>query len=236
MAAVKLKIGNRDEVYSPAINAKGYINPIHGIDYSHNHPEPIKFPTNSFPLWWKKINGAKSYAILMESFDSHKTCGLPFINWIVLNIKENELTENQSLIEWIKWKSSDKKEFADNILWQGCNSTSPEVYSDSKGERVQLKNNVDKKYKSETAEDACMFHGPISYGNETLSVLTIYGLDTDAESLCYVEKFGDDKKYCKFNKPFFAGDFIQGISGHIVGTWTLVFKFANNVGVPKSRK
>ena len=215
------RIGNRDEIYSSSINAKGYLDDKFGLNSLED--KPTKFPSCSFPLWWKKMNGAKSYAIVMESYDTHKSCGLPYINWIALNIKENELFEDQSLIDWVKWKSSDEKEFFDDILWQGCNSSCGELYSEN-SLKQKFKNNLTKKDKSDSIADSCIYKGPNPLIEDGISVVWIYGLDVEAKELFFIDDFKTNKKMM-FNRPYYIGDLYQGITQHIVGTWTLCFKY-----------
>lgn len=205
----KLRIGNRDEIYSPSIDAKGYLNNKHGISLEVEYAESNY---HSFPLWWKKINGAKSYAIVLESYDSNKVIGVPFINWVAVNIKENELFDNQSLLDYIKWKGSNQTEFSNDILWQGYNSTHRLI--------KQRKNS-----KSESdGYESCRYLGPIPAFDDSIYVLRVFGLDVDASELEYIEDFSTMNKE-KLNKPYYIGDMLQAISNAIVGNWTMAFRY-----------
>lgn len=217
----KWRIGNRDEIYSPSINSKGYLNDRHGIN--NNEKSPTKFPSLSFPLWWKKINGAKSYAIMMESYDSTKTIGFPFINWVAVNINQNEITENQSILDWVKWQGTKERKFPKNALWQGHNSTCC-VVPNQNGNSVKRKNLLPDSFTSDNEFESCLYFGPSPKYYDSLYVVRIYGLDVPASELSYIDSY-EPLVIKKMDEPFFIGDFMKAISNHTVGTWTLSFKY-----------
>lgn len=51
----------------------------------------LKNNSVSFPIKWKKVKGAKSYAITLIDKEASKSLGVPFIHWIAANIKTNKL-------------------------------------------------------------------------------------------------------------------------------------------------
>ncbi len=221
---IKWRVGNRDEIYSPAIDSRGYLSNKYGINSCNKNI--TKFPSHSFPLWWKKISGAKSYALVMESYDSNKLIGSQYIHWIVVNIKENELYDDQSLLDFVKWKNKKSKNFTKDILWQGHNSTT-EYYFDQNDKKEKLKNNLPKSLLADNWEDSCIYVGPIFPFVETHYFVTVFGLDVDADKLEYIESFEPLVK-SKLNKPFYVGDMLQSIMNHVVGSWTLCFKYKND--------
>lgn len=216
----KWRIGNRDEIYSPSINSKGYLNDRHGINSFEK--SPTKFPSLSFPIWWKKINGAKSYAIMMESYDSTKSIGFPFINWVAVNINQNEITENQSVLDWVKWQGTKERKFPKNILWQGHNSTcSVPFLKGTSRENKKVNNSI---ITSNNEFESCLYFGPSPRLCDSLYVIRVYGLDVPASELSYIESY-DPLVIKKMDEPFFVGDFMKAITNHTVGTWTLSFKY-----------
>lgn len=215
----KWRIGNRDEIYSPSINAKGYLHDRHGLNSEEK--SPTKFPCLSFPLWWKKINGAKSYAIMMESYDSTKLIGFPFVNWVAVNVTQNEITENQSVLDWVKWQGTKERKFPKNVLWQGHNSS-----CGFKNEKInsKSKNLLPNYFTSDNEFDSCLYFGPMPRHYDSLYVVRVYGLDVTADELSYIDSY-EPLVVKKMDEPFFIGDFMKAISNHTIGTWTLSFKY-----------
>lgn len=228
---IGLRIGNRDEIYSPSIDARGYLNDKFGINYKGE--TPTKFVSGSFPLWWKKIHGAKSYAIVIETFDSAKDIGVPVILWIACNIKTNELSENQSLLDWIKWKSSKNPEFPNNVIWQGCNISCQYVV-DENNKKIKLKNNLPNEYICEEIEDSCIYFGPSPRFKDSLYFARVYGLDVEANKLEYIVDF-EKNKTKKLNTPYFVSDLFQAMIPHVVGMWTLAFKYRKQDDVKETK-
>lgn len=216
----KLTLGNRKTIHSPAIDKDGYLDNKYGVNSIN--PNNTQFPSLSFPLEWDHIDGAKSYAIIFEDFDACEVVGFPFIHWVVANIKTNKLSENQSFIDFQKAKKNDF--YPDDILWQGHNSSVNKTIVSNNKQNKNLSGILPEGFTSNEHNNSLMYFGPYPPNKEHLYILTVYGLNVEANKLEYIVDF-DKKIKSKLNKPYYAGDLLQAMNNKIVGSHTIVFKY-----------
>ncbi|AAP56785.2 putative phospholipid-binding protein [Mycoplasmoides gallisepticum str. R(low)] len=126
--------------------------------------ETVKLNNNryeSLDLTWDKIEGAKSYAVVMVDYEASRVIGQSFIHWVVANVKENKLA------------------YAANInnksIVQGLNSTAQGQTESSKGVIIEC---VPGAFKN-TAEAASDYLPPLPPDDTHLYTLRVYGLDVD---------------------------------------------------------
>lgn len=94
-------------------------------------------PKVSFDLEWDKVEGAKSYALLMIDYDAVHVVGFPFIHWVVGNIYENKLAldathlnkdiiQGQNSITKIGWLNTrDIHDIKEPEILENANYTGP---------------------------------------------------------------------------------------------------------------
>ncbi|WP_036459518.1 YbhB/YbcL family Raf kinase inhibitor-like protein [[Mycoplasma] imitans] len=126
--------------------------------------ETVKLNNNryeSLDLTWEKIDGAKSYAIVMVDYEASRVIGQSFTHWIVANVKENKLAYAANI--------NDK-----NII-QGLNSTAQGQTESSKGVLIEC---VPGAFKN-TAQAASDYLPPLPPDDTHLYTIRVYGLDVE---------------------------------------------------------
>lgn len=214
-------IGNNTKIWSKAIDKDGYLNNKFGINENINKTQ---FPSYSFDLEWEPIKGAKTYGLLLQDFDMTKVFGFPFIQWTVLNITTNKLSENQSYNDWKKWINSHQERFQNDIIWQGYNSTVPKtLITNNKIQNNKIGGILPEVYTSNNLFESAMYCGPYPIENEHLYTLYLYGLDVDGlntKFMCHQQN-----KMEIINKPYYVGDFMEAINNHVLDVLVLNFKY-----------
>ena len=81
------------------VSSSGIINNVLQDKYGkRGKQKKIDMPTLSFPIQIDEIpKGTKSFAIIFDDPDSVKVCGKIWIHWLVANLTQNKLQENDSL-------------------------------------------------------------------------------------------------------------------------------------------
>ncbi|WP_027119853.1 YbhB/YbcL family Raf kinase inhibitor-like protein [[Mycoplasma] testudinis] len=222
-----LKLGNTPLIWSSAIGKDGFLKTHHG---ANGHDGKTQFPARSFPLEWTPIPGAKSYALIFEDFDAGKVIGFPFVHWVVANIKDTKLDDNQSLLDWKKWEESGFKNYSNDILWQGHNSSVSEtIVANNKPENSSLKGILPEGFTSQVFSNSLLFFGPYPPDDAHLYTVTVYGLDVDANDLKYIKSFESKSlkptEYKQLNEPYYIGDLVQAMDNHIIDVRILNFKY-----------
>ncbi|WP_406614331.1 YbhB/YbcL family Raf kinase inhibitor-like protein [Mycoplasma corogypsi] len=213
------KLGNNANIWSSAIDHKGYLHDHHG---GHANVNQTPFPSYSFDLEWKPIEDAKSYAIVVEDFDAAKVIGFPFIHWVVANVKGTKLETNASYLSHQEWEKSGLKTYSDSMLWQGYNSSVPTtLMSFNKDENSDLKGVLPMGFTSQTNESAALYFGSYPPDQDHLYTLVVYGLDVDASELSY-QLHGETHS---LNQPYYVGDLMQALDNHVVGMHVLNYKY-----------
>ncbi|KKB26976.1 hypothetical protein MM26B8_02020 [Mycoplasmopsis meleagridis] len=215
-----MKIGNNDFVKSEMIKENGYLLDHGGALNNYNQ---TPFPSFSPDFEWKRNPNAKSYAILIEDFQASKVIGMPFIHWVALNIKDNKLRANQSYEDYQKWIASGKKNYTDDILWQGHNSSvNKTLFSNNKNNK-ELGGILPEVFTSQSEEGSLLYFGCYPPDKDHIYTVNIYALDVEANELKYYKNHLNEEH--KLNKPFYVGDFIQAIHKHVIEKQVLLFKY-----------
>lgn len=213
------KLGNKTQIKSKSVNEHGYLHDVHG---AHGKTS-FRFPDHSFELKWDKMPNAKSYALLLEDFDAMKVIGFPFIHWVAVNVKENFVSEAASKLAFDHLKENLGKAMSSNLLWQGYNSSvSKTLVTENKEKGSSLNGILPEMFTSLELEDAAQYFGPYPPDKDHVYTLTVFGLDVDASELEYKDADGLSHK---LDKPYYVGDFLQAVDTHVVGTYTLNFKY-----------
>lgn len=215
------KLGNNENVWSKAVNNDGYLNDKYG---ALDNPNGLRFPSLSFDLEWKKMPGAKSYAVVIEDVEASSVVGFPFIHWVVLNINDTKLEENASYKAWKKWIDSKQVNYGSEELWQGFNSSVNQTIVANNKQNQALKGILPEAFTSLELNDAAIYFGPYPPNKDHVYTVTVYGLDKKADELEYTLDFEKQNK-AKLHKPFYVGDFYQAINDSVVNSYILNFKY-----------
>lgn len=218
----KLHLGNRQNIYSSAIDANGYLH--HKFGAHGGQLNKTQFPSFSFPLEWKPIPHAKSYALILEDFDACEVVGFPFVHWVACNIKGTKLVENESYLAFLKWDQ--KRSYPDNVLWQGHNSSVHDTLAanNKDASTPHLKGILPNGFTSNELNNSLMYFGPYPPNKDHLYTLTVFGLECSADQLSYILSF-EHHTVAKLNRPYYVGDLVQAMDNKVVGSHTLFFKY-----------
>ncbi|QZX49487.1 YbhB/YbcL family Raf kinase inhibitor-like protein [Mycoplasma sp. E35C] len=217
----KHSIGNNKHVWSKMIDQSGYLVAHGGASENRNN---TPFSSFSLDLEWEPIPGAKSYAVLIEDYDSTPVIGFAFVHWVALNIKKTKIEANQSYLDHTKWYATKIGRYADDILWQGHNSSVARTFVANNKSSKKLGGILPEMFTANTYEESLMYFGCYPPNADHIYTLTVYGLDVEAKELSYYKNHRTQKH--SLNKPYYVGDFMQAIHDHIVDKHTLHFKYA----------
>lgn len=214
---MKYRLGNNSFIWSKSIDDEGYLNDMYG---AKSNPNNTQFNSFSPEFCWKKVDNCKSYALTIIDADATKVIGFPFIHWVVLNIKENYIKENESYNSFLKWDKSSY--YNDEIIWQGFNSSVPKTkLVNNKEEGSKLQGILPMGFTNNDLNNAILYFGPYPPNEDHIYTLELYALSEEAKNL----KTLNNNLYEKLNKPYYLDDFYKAINNNVIEKYILNFKY-----------
>lgn len=117
----------------------------------------------SFELSWEKIEGAKSYVVLIINYDASRIFGFPFIHWIVGNIQENNLEAAANL--------SNKQ------IVQGVNSGVTLATDNSKG---IIQDVLPSGYRNASFNSSIGFYPFLTFDRPCMYTIRVFGINEES--------------------------------------------------------
>lgn len=201
-------------IESFSIDNNGYLKNEFGMNNKINENK-TQFISKSFDIKWKPMKNAISYVLVIEDFDATKVIGFPFIHWVVCNINTTELKINQSFDDFVKWDKN--KEYDNNIIWQGYNSSIKKTLFSTNG----IGGIIPQSFITKNDNEAILYFGCCPPDKDHMYTLTIYGLNCKASELY----FYDNNQKHSLNKPYYISQLFEAINDKVVDFYSTNFMY-----------